>query len=140
MNSLQSLRNIISKLTIEEKNILLKNLNKNNKSASKSIQLINLLISESKYSINEIQNIIHGKLNYNAFNKLQSRIKQKIYETIIFEFSIASNKFSKRNEVNIDLRKKLLQADILQLKGLRNEVLTIYNYIINNKSYLLKFI
>ena len=132
MNSLKSLKNIVSKLTEEENKILLKILNYNNisKNESKSIHLINFLLSKNNYSINDIQNYIYGKSNYNAFNKLLNRTKYKIFETIIFDLSILSNNFSKRNKVNIDLRKKLLQADILQLKGLRSEVLPIYNHII----------
>ena len=131
MNSIKSIKNIINKLTEEEIRILLRVFKSNiSKSESKSIHLVKLFLSEKKYSLSEIQINIYGKLNYSAFNKLLNRVKYKIFETIFLDLSISSNNFSRRNKVNIDLRKKLLQADILQLKGLRNDVLPIYNHII----------
>ena len=137
MNSLKSLKNIVSKLTEEEIKTLKKVLSINIvlKNESKSLNLINLLLSDKNYSFNEIQNNIYGKPNYNAFNKLLNRTKHKVLETIILDVTISSNNFSKRNKVNLDLRKKLLQADILQLKGIRKEVLPIYNYIISHSKY-----
>ena len=132
MNSLKSLKNIVNKLTKEEVRLFKRTLNNNSNSQNetKSIQLMKLLLSEKNYSINDIQNNIYGKSNYSAFNKLLNRTKHKIFETIFLDLSIISNNFSKRNIVNIDLRKKLVQADILQLKGLRGDVLPIYNHII----------
>ena len=137
MNSFKSLKNIVNKLTEEEIKALKKTLSINTvlKNESKSLNLINLLISDKNYSFIEIQNSIYGKSNYSAFNKLLNRIKQKVFETIILDLTISSNNFSKRNKVNLDLRKKLLQADILQLKGIRKEVVPIYNYIISHSKY-----
>ncbi len=137
MNSLKSLKNIVNKLTEEEIKTLKRILSINTalKNELKSFNLINLLLSDKNYSYNEIQNSIYGKPNYSAFNKLLNRTKQKVLETIILDLTISSNNFSKRNKVNLDLRKKLLQADILQLKGIRMEVLPIYNYIISHSKY-----
>ncbi len=138
MNSLKVLKIVVNKLTKEEMKILFKSLSYNNKienaQREKSLKLIKFLLSIDEISSKEVQFFLYGKSNYSAFNKLINRLKQKIYEIIILSNSINSNNFSNRNKVNLDLRKKLLQADILQLKGLRKNILPLYNYIILNSN------
>ena len=133
MNSLKSIKKIVVNLTSDEEKILYKYLKYNSnkeKSELMTIQLIDLLKSKNDYTVTEIQKKIYGKINYSTFNKLVNRLKHKIFEIISFDASLISNNYSKRNLVLLDLRKKLLQADILQLKGLRNEILPVYNQII----------
>jgi hypothetical protein len=136
MKSLSSLKNVLVKLTDEELHLLKKNLNQNLRKEQsvklKSQQLIKLLSGDKQYTLGEMQFNIYGKLNYHAFNKLTTRLNQKVLEIITLDKAILSNNFSKRNTINLDLRKKLLLADILQLKGLRKEVLPHYNKIISN--------
>jgi hypothetical protein len=133
MNSLKALKVLIHNLTKKEISILISNLNqhvKNEELGSKSIQLVKLLTESNSNNFSEIQNIIYGKDNYNAFSKLINRLKDKIFEIILMDNSLKSNSFSERNIILINLRKKLLQADILQLKGERANIGPVYSHII----------
>ncbi len=133
MNSLKSVKALIQNLTKKEVNILISNLNqyvKNDAAGLKSIQLVKLLTESNSYNFSEIQNFLYGKDNYNAFSKLINRLKDKIFEIILLDNSLKSNSFSERNIILINLRKKLLQADIFQLKGERANIGPVYTHII----------
>lgn len=134
MNNLNSLRSVIKKLTRDEMKFLLRILQSKIEDAkrgeSKSQLLIKLLLVEPNLNSTEIQNKIYGKLNYSAFNKLCSRLQEKALDSMLLNSSIESAGYSKRNEVVFELKKKLIQADILNLKGLREQADSICKKII----------
>ncbi len=134
MNNLGSLRSLIKKLSGEEMKVLLRILQpqkeSKSKSENKSFLLVNLLLVEPSLSSNEIQKNIYGSLNYSAFNKLCSRLREKALDSVLMDSSIESCGYSKRNEIVFELKKKLIQADILNLKGLREQADAICKKII----------
>ena len=125
MNNLSSLRSLIKKLSGEEMKVLIRILQpqkeSKNKLENKSLLLVNLLLVEPSLSSNEIQKNIYSLLNYSAFNKLCSRLREKALDSMLMDSSIESGGYSKRNEIVFELKKKLIQADILNLKGLREQ-------------------
>lgn len=134
MNSLTTVKELLFKLTKGELKLLVKSVSIENTkvlSRSKSTTFINLFLSNPELTSYEFQKRLYGNLNYGAFNKLISRLKLKIYEIVMHEQSISSKFYSKRNCMNFELRKRLLQADIYQLKGSRKGILPLYNYIIS---------
>lgn len=135
MESIESLRRLLSVLSNEEHRELKSLLSKRNKnddaSESKPLLLVNYLLDERKYSAIQIQKILYPDLNYHAFNKLKNRLKEKILEVVIRDSSIKSNSFSQRNVTIFELRKLLIKADILQLKGYRFNLLNLYDLIIS---------
>jgi hypothetical protein len=132
MNNLLGLKRILNHLTKEELKSLLKFLEyyADSGDSQKSVQLVKMLIDESDFTSTDIQNSLYGKKNYMAFNKLCNRIKNKIFEILLFDSNLSKRYYSKRNQIVFELKKKLIQADILQLKGLRDDLLPIYNQII----------
>lgn len=133
MNITSVLKKIIKTLSQNEKKQLLdehvsvKNLGRQ----SKTLMLIKLLIEEKEYSDNEIQNKIYGKVSYLAFNKLCSRLKDNILELIIKDSAIENSNYSDRNKQLFLLRKKSLQVEVLHLKGLNENIISMYNSITN---------
>lgn len=138
MNNLISLRNLIRKLSIEEMKILTRIIQPRNVNIAsvenKSLQLVDLLIIEPALNSSEIQKIIYGKINYSAFNKLCSRLREKMLDSILLESSIDQGGYSKRNRIVFELKKKLIQADILNLKGLREQADSICKKVISISS------
>ncbi|MBK7572236.1 MAG: hypothetical protein IPI10_11645 [Bacteroidetes bacterium] len=134
MNNLNSLRSLIKKLSGEEMKVLFRILQpqkeSKNKLENKSLLLVNLLLVEPSLSSNEIQKNIYESLNYSAFNKLCSRLREKALDSMLMDSSIENGGYSKRNEIVFELKKKLIQADILNLKGLRDQADSICKKII----------
>lgn len=135
MNNLSSLRSLINKMSSEEmkvlKHILQSKIEKSIKIENKSILLVNLLLVDSNLSSTEIQKNIYNKLNYSAFNKLCSRLREKALDAMLLESSIDHGGYSKRNKIVFELKKKLIQADILNLKGLREQADSISKKVIS---------
>lgn len=134
MNNINSLRSLIKKLTNEEMKILTRILQSKtigkSSSENKSIFLISMLLIEPNLSSGEIQKKIYGTFNYSAFNKLCSRLREKILDSILLESSIDHGGYSKRNKIIFEIKKKLIQADILNLKGLREQADSICKKVI----------
>ncbi|MBK8362554.1 MAG: hypothetical protein IPL24_02410 [Bacteroidetes bacterium] len=86
----------------------------------------------------KFKNNIYGKLNYLAFNKLCNRFKDLIYDVLLLDSSIQSSGYSRRNNLSFELRKKVIQADIIQLRGMNDDLMQIYNSVIS-KSYSFEF-
>ncbi|MBK9412743.1 MAG: hypothetical protein IPN61_04855 [Bacteroidetes bacterium] len=135
MNNLISLRNLIKKLTSEEMKILTRiaqSTSKSNlKNENKTLLLVQLLLVEPNLNSSEIQKNIYSSSNYAAFNKLCSRLREKILDSILLESSIDQGGYSKRNKIVFELKKKLIQADILNLKGLREQADSICKKVIS---------
>ncbi len=123
MKSLNSLVNLINKLSGEELKTLLKFItyynSKNN--ISKSEELLKILATENSINPINIQKQLYNKINNYAFNKLVERLNNKVLEVIIFDSNISKNYYPERVKVIFDLKKKLIQSDVLSLKGLRED-------------------
>src|SRR5947208_3252351 len=118
MNTLTILRNTLHKLTKKEVNsllIFLKSYRKNTDEQSlKSIQLVHLLLHDYKNTSTEIQNLLYGKSNYHAFNKLILRLKEKIYEVLSFDSNLnIPDLYGERNKTIFEIKKRLLQSEII---------------------------
>ena len=136
MNSLVTLKRMVLKLNVVEFNLLVRRFERINvqNGKSKTILLINLLKNNNYVNSSEIQNILNPNSNYLAFNKLCNRLKNAILEVIIDDSSLEFNQYSYRNKQLLFLRKKIIQADILLLKGLNEELLSMYNSIIKRSA------
>jgi len=140
MNSLNYLKSILkifkqSELKLIEKFILYQ-LTNEEKEKSKSSQLLNLLLSPQAYSSKDIQKLIYGKVNYAAFNKLINRLKEKVLEVLIFESSLKQGNYAERSKSIFHLRKKMIQIDLLILKGVREKIIEELNSVIKKASEL----
>ena len=134
MNLTNQLRQIIKRLNSEEKKAIVKFLsikNESIKKENKSLMLFNLLNSDQVLSSTDVQLTLYGKTNYLAFNKLCNRLKEKTLDTLLLENSIICSNYNKRSELIFILKKKIIQAEILNLKGLRNESDSIVKKIIS---------
>ncbi len=99
-------------------------------SKSKSAHLIELLMDKVSHTANDIQKIIYGKINYPAFNKLVNRLKEKTLEVLLFNSNLQRGYYSERSRTVFELRKRMIQIDLLILKGVRNKILDEINLII----------
>ncbi|HNQ61862.1 MAG TPA: hypothetical protein PKJ62_05695, partial [Bacteroidia bacterium] len=134
MNSLNYLKSILKTLNQQELNSLEKFVlyqgGKDEVGVSKTTQLIKLVLDSGNFSSIDIQKTIYGKLNYSAFNKLANRLKERILEVILFNSSIRSSNYAERSKTIFELRKRMIQVDLLILKGVRSKVIDELNLII----------
>lgn len=133
MNTVIELKVLLNKLSNEELKILRKMLVSKGDTLhteSKSLLLLELLQSPNHFSSLEIQQTLYTGKNYSAFNKLCNRMKEKILDSMLIENSILNGGYSKRNEILFSLKKKIIQADILSLKGLREEADSLIKKVI----------
>lgn len=140
MNNISSLRKLVSKLNNKEINLLKKQIDgsDNFNSGSKTLILLKLILSQNEISSSEIQKVIYGRQNYLAFNKLCNRFKDLVHDILLLDGSINFAGYSKRNNLSFELRKKVIQADIIQLRGMNDDLMQIYNSVIS-KSYSFEF-
>ena len=134
MNSLNQLRNIISSFQGEEIKSLEKHINYlksgQDLQISKSAQLLKFLLESQVHSPTDIQKAIYGKQNYSAFNKLVNRLREKALEVMLFSSNIKSGSYAERSRTIFELRKRMIQIDMLILKGLRRNILEEINLVI----------
>ncbi|MBL0256166.1 MAG: hypothetical protein IPQ03_01080 [Bacteroidetes bacterium] len=126
MNSLISLKNLIHKLKKEEVRSLYKfldfNSERNDPNQLKSKQLVDLILDNKDYSTLDLQKTLYGVPNYAAFNKLVNRLYDKVLEVIILDINLNRGYYSERGRRVFELRKKMIQVDLLILKGLRENL------------------
>jgi hypothetical protein len=91
------------------------------KNNPKTCQLLELIIQKKEVNAREVQLKIYKEANYSSFNKLVERLKIKVLDVILLNNNIDINIYSERSTVNFDLRKKLIQSDMLSSKGLRDD-------------------
>ncbi len=137
MNSLNILRSVLYKLKKEEVKSLINFLKYHQKQVKdqslKSIKLVKLLLSKRDISSNDLQLLLYKKLNYHAFTKLINRLKDKIYEIILFDGNLGRlENYGRRNRAIFDLRKKLLQSEVMYLRGMNDEIEGFQNRIITS--------
>jgi hypothetical protein len=134
MDSLHILKSTILKLKKREVNSLISFLSsyrrKKNDEFMKSILLVKLLLKKKNHTSNEIQNILYGKKNYHAFNKLLIRLRHKVREVIILDGHLFSSDYGKRNAAVFEIRKKLLQSEVMLARGITSEFEDLQNKII----------
>jgi len=140
MQSLFILKKTLERLNDNEKASLqgyLKNYSNRQQQNPKSILLLRLLLGKRELSSTQLQNIIYGKLNYTAFNKLVLRLKEKTYEVMVWDSNITKlENPGNRNMIVFELKKKLLQVEILIYRGILFEIESILNQIIQtSKKY-----
>ncbi len=127
MNSLNYLKSILITLKPEElhslEKFVLYNAEPEESYKSKTAQLIRLLLEPENYSANDIQKTIYGKVNYAAFNKLVNRLKEKTLEVLLFNSNLQRGYYSNRSRTVFELRKRMIQIDLLILKGVRQNIL-----------------
>ncbi|MCX6292078.1 MAG: hypothetical protein NT126_09980 [Bacteroidetes bacterium] len=133
MNSLQVLKNTLKKLNKREVTSLIALLNAYRKDAKEqSIQLVELLLRKKNYSSNQLQLILYGKANYHAFNKLIIRLKERLHEILIIDSNLLrSDQYGLRNRTVFEIKKKILQCEVLRARGMKDEIEFILNKIIN---------
>ncbi|MCX6292076.1 MAG: hypothetical protein NT126_09970, partial [Bacteroidetes bacterium] len=111
-------------------NFLQYNQNQGKETRLKSVQLVESLLSKKNLTSNELQLTLYGKSNEAAFNKLVLRLKDKIYEILLFDDNLEKTINSKRNKVIFDIRKKLIQSEIMFSRGINFELDSFQNKII----------
>ncbi len=136
MDSLNTLKNVLHKLKREEIRSLINFLKYHQKELKdqpmKSIQLVEMLLSDKNYTSSDLQLTLYGKVNYQAFNKLVNRLKDKAYEILLFNSNLVdSDNYGKRNKTVFDLKKKLLQSEVMFSRGMNDELEKIQNKIIS---------
>lgn len=135
MNTLSAIKSLIDKLKREEVKSLLKFLryyqDTEDESKGKGTQLVENIISDPGCTAKDLQLDLYGKENYHAFNKLLNRTKEKIYEVLLFDQNLAKPYYSNRNRIVFEIRKKLLQSEILLLRGMTDEFENFLNKIIS---------
>lgn len=125
MEAIRLLREVIGKLTSEEKASIKTYLKvfvlDIKEKSNRGLQLYEYLISieNKKVSIEEMELAIYKKPNTPALKRLANRTKNKILEALITDINVdREGVYTKRTWVNIDVRKKLTQAQILHGRGL----------------------
>src|SRR5437868_3231313 len=92
MNGFTVLKDILLRLTKKEVSSLTSFLRSNRlqaeEDAMKSLQLVKLIINNPNFSIQNIQQKIYGQGNYLAFNKLTNRLKDSIYEVLMWDINL----------------------------------------------------
>jgi len=134
MNSFNTLKKVLYKLKKEEIKSLINFIEYHRDFTGqklKSVQLIESAMANRTISSPEMQLKLYGKLNYSAFNKLIIRLKDKIYEVLLFNSNLNnSESYGKRNQTIFDLRKRLLQSEIMFSRGMNEDLISMLNKIV----------
>ena len=123
MKNFNSLINLINKLGEEEVkslNKFLKYYNEKNNN-NKSSRLLEIILNSKEYNLINIQKQLYDKVNWQAYNKLIDRLKDKILEVLLFNSNISREEYPERIRVIFELKKKLILCDVLSFKGLRDD-------------------
>jgi hypothetical protein len=135
MITLNTIKNLIGKLKSEEFKSLVKYLryyqDSRLESRGKSLKLVELVKEHPDINSKDLQFLLYGRENYTAFNKLLHRTKDKIYEVILFDQNLSKTYYSERNRVVFDIRKKLVQSEVLYLRGMNEDLENLHNKIIS---------
>jgi len=137
MNSLNHLNKIIKRLKEHEIDTLNTYLNAfkvdHLNESLRSVNLIELLADEKQPKVPDVlQFKLYGKPNIPAFEKLVRRTREKVYESLLLENNLSKVRtHSERSRIGYDLRKKLIETEILSARGLAEENETLYEYMLN---------
>jgi hypothetical protein len=131
MKNLQSLCNLLKRLSIVEVKFLLKLLGNEHEKSLKSIELTKIIYFENETNSIIIQKKIYDKINNIAFRKLVERLKNKVLDSLLIQPFETVKGTEARSMVIFDLRKKLIQSDLLSLKGLREDADSLCKRVIS---------
>jgi len=134
MTTLSSFKNLLEKLKREELKSLLKFLRyyqETGDTKNKSLHLVETIISDPTCTVKDLQHELYSKENYHAFNKLLNRTKDKIYEVLLFDQNLSKPHYSQRNRIVFEIRKKLVQSEILHLRGINDDLEAFQKKIIS---------
>ncbi|MEO5641775.1 MAG: hypothetical protein ABIQ40_01225 [Bacteroidia bacterium] len=138
MEAIFNLRAIIGKLYSEEKvsiRAYLKLFQEKGKAdTNRGLTLFEYLVTleNRKKDIHEIELAIYKKSNKPALKKLANRTKEKVLEALILDVNVdRAGVYSNRTLANIEVRKKLTQAQILNGRGLRQLASTMFEKIVD---------
>lgn len=144
MDSLFHLNKVVNRLKEHELDTVYKHLDslkiEHINSKPKSLRLVDLLReSNQPKDPSVLQFKIYGKENNTAFQKLVHRTRDKIYESLIFDNNLnKARTHGERNRAGYDLRKKMIEAEILSAKGLSEDVELMYEKMLK-KAELYEF-
>ena len=140
MQPFEALKNLVLGLKKEEVVSIEKHLNTNQLSQSlgksKSFVLVKNIREINNLSYKDALAILYPDNNKVAFNKLIKRLHSKVLEILILDSSITSGNYSLRNSAIFKMRKKMIQIEILNLRGIDIDIQQNLNKIIlNSKKY-----
>jgi tetratricopeptide (TPR) repeat protein len=136
MATLESLAEIVEKLSPSEIEICKSFLSAFNKRGSDNKPKIELLFNilcnktTEPFSDQKIEQIIYRKKSPLAFEKLRARLKLKILESLTLDINLEKEEVLPRTKCILSIRKKINYGQILQNKGLYKEALIMYDSII----------
>lgn len=101
---------------------------------AKSTNLVRLLADDKQPNEAEVlQFKLYGKPNAPAFERLVRRTREKVLESLLFYGNLNKpTAHSDRNRIGYELRKRLIETEILASRGLTEDNETIYEYMLNN--------
>lgn len=124
MEAIRILREIISKLTSDEKATIRTYLKvfvlQGKGDSNRGVILFDYLTSlgDRSQTIENIELAVYKKSNKPALKRLANRTRIKVLEALIIDINVdRENIYSERVAANIDVRKKLTQAQILHRRG-----------------------
>jgi hypothetical protein len=130
MKKFNSLVELIKRLQHDEYILVKKYLTfQSDKSMNKALLLLELIRKTISPKPSFIMSELYSNANQLAFNKLVDRVKTKILDSFLIDSNL-KNTYPERILVNFELRKKLIQSDILSQKGLRDDAETLCKSII----------
>ena len=135
-NSTISIKDLIKGLSNEEINSIRKYLNCFDETfgntKTKTANLFDLLISDENLSPKEIINLLYtNPSSEDAFDKLSKRLSEKIHECLLLDVNVErKDVYPDYIKASIDVRKKIMQANIMLGRGLFNDNNDIFDKII----------
>jgi tetratricopeptide (TPR) repeat protein len=129
MEIVDTLQRIISRLTEEEKAIArayLMTFSQKGKEA-RAIRLFDMIVAHEKVAgqrpmdYTELEIALYGIPSATNFNRLVYRLREKILESMVLDVNVyRDDAYDERTRVNIEIRKNITQAQILQSRGLHD--------------------
>lgn len=127
MSSIVSLRKLVESLTIEEKKLCRNFLHgftiRGENAENKNLALFNILASEEQGDLSErdVEFLLYGEKNFDAFVKLKFRLRNKVLESLIVDVNIErTGAYGECSRVLHTIRKKIIQAQIIKGRGLHD--------------------
>lgn len=122
MREFENVKWLLLRLTENEQRLLYRNIDSisdiNKRGESLTLKLVKLIYSQPLLKSDEIQLKIYEKKNSIAFRKLIQRLEEKLLDLLLHQESLSNNiHYDPRSAEILILRKKLLQFDILWMRG-----------------------
>jgi tetratricopeptide (TPR) repeat protein len=136
MTGIQALRSLIEQMKPEEIKVfkrLLYSLDQRGQNfEAKAVKLFEALQENKVQAANELQILLYGKPNKNAFMRLQLRLRERIIESLMLDVNIQrEGAYSKRSQVLYAIRKSLIAAQILLGRSMVGIADGLLDYVID---------